>query len=139
MISTSKNYKYFYRGQYVVTADPDDIQAPQKTKKKKLQNYEQKLKRFEYKNALTSALDSKNPEITLSLIEELVQRDGLYIAIANRSEGELHKLVDFIIWKIPDHRYSAVLYDVARITLDIYAGVIGLSDKLDGKLFKELK
>jgi hypothetical protein len=72
MISTSKNYKYFYRGQYVVTADPDDIQAPQKTKKKKLQSYEQKLKRFEYKNALTSALDSKNPEITLSLIEELV-------------------------------------------------------------------
>ena len=48
-------------------------------------------------------------------------------------------MVDFIIWKIPDHRYSAVLYDVARITLDIYAGVIGLSDKLDGKLFKELK
>ena len=29
MISTSKNYKYFFRGQYVVTADPDDIQAPQ--------------------------------------------------------------------------------------------------------------
>ena len=28
MISTSKNYKYFYRGQYVVTADQDDIQAP---------------------------------------------------------------------------------------------------------------
>ena len=28
MISTSKNYKYFFRGQYVVTADQDDIQAP---------------------------------------------------------------------------------------------------------------
>ena len=25
MISTSKNYKYFFRGQYVVTADPEDI------------------------------------------------------------------------------------------------------------------
>ena len=28
MISTSKNYKYFFRGQYMVTADQDDIQAP---------------------------------------------------------------------------------------------------------------
>ena len=28
MISTSKNYKYFFRGQYVVTADMEDIQAP---------------------------------------------------------------------------------------------------------------
>ena len=28
MISTSKNYKYFFRGQYVVTADAEDIQAP---------------------------------------------------------------------------------------------------------------
>ena len=28
MISTSKNYKYFFRGQYVVTAEADDIQMP---------------------------------------------------------------------------------------------------------------
>lgn len=28
MISTSKNYKYFFRGQYLVTADPEDIKAP---------------------------------------------------------------------------------------------------------------
>ena len=25
MISTSKNYKYFFRGQYLITADPEDI------------------------------------------------------------------------------------------------------------------
>ena len=41
MISTSKNYKYFYRGQYLVTADPDDIKAPaSKRKRGKLQAYE---------------------------------------------------------------------------------------------------
>lgn len=49
MISTSKNYKYFFRGQYLVTADPDDIQPPQQRKKRKLQAYEQKFKQFEYK------------------------------------------------------------------------------------------
>ena len=36
MISTSKNYKYFFRGQYVVTADAEDIQAPSQKKKRKL-------------------------------------------------------------------------------------------------------
>ena len=122
-----------------MTADPDDIKAMKETKKRKLQSYEQKLKRFEYKNALSSAIDSKNPEVVLSLIEELVQRDGLFIAIANRSEPELIKLIDFIIWKLPDHRYSSVLLEVARITLDVYAGVVGLSEKVDKKLFVDLK
>lgn len=36
MISTSKNYKYFYRGQYLVTPDADDIQAPAQKKKRRL-------------------------------------------------------------------------------------------------------
>ena len=40
MISTSKNYKYFFRGQYVVTADAEDISAPSQKKKRKLQVYE---------------------------------------------------------------------------------------------------
>lgn len=36
MISTSKNYKYFFRGQYVVTADAEDIQAPTQKRRRKL-------------------------------------------------------------------------------------------------------
>ena len=138
MISTSKNYKYFYRGQYLVTPDAEDIQAPAQRKKKKLQAYEQRLKRFEYREALNAALDTRNPEITLSLIEELVERDALFIALANRDEDDLVKLFDFLIWKLPDHRFTQVLLEVARITLDMYAGVIGLSDRFDNKLFNQL-
>ena len=48
------------------------------------------------------------------------------------------KLVEFLIWKLPDHRYSQVLVEVARITIDMYASVIGLSQSVDGKLLKEL-
>ena len=138
LISTSKNYKYFFRGQYVVRADPDDIQTTEMTKKRRLQPYEQKLKRFEYKAALNNALETRNPEVVLSLIEELVEREGLYIAIGNRSEQELVQLVEFLIWKLPDYRYSQVLTEVARITIDMYASVIGLSPTVDNKLLKEL-
>ena len=74
----------------------------------------------------------------LGLIEELVERDALYIAVGNRDEEELVKLMDFLIWKLPDHRYSSVLLEVARIVLDMYAGVVGLSDRYDNKLFNQL-
>ena len=83
-------------------------------------------------------MDSKNPEVVLSLIEELVERDALCIALANRDEDEAIKLVEFLIWKLPDHRYASVLLEVARITLNMYAGVIGLSDRFDNKLFNQL-
>jgi len=80
----------------------------------------------------------RNPEVILSLIEELVERDALYIALGSRSQDELVNLLDFLIWKLPDHRYAQVLLEVARITLDMYAGVIGLSDRIDNKLFNQL-
>ena len=75
----------------------------------------------------------------MALIEELVERDGLYIALANRSETELCQLLEFLIWKISDYRYSNVLVEVARLVLNIYVAVIGLSDKVDYRLFKDLE
>ena len=74
VISKSKNYRYFFRGQYEVVADNEDLLTVHKQRKHKLQPYETHLKRFEYKLALNSALQSKNPEVILALIEELVAR-----------------------------------------------------------------
>ena len=56
--------------------------------------------------ALNTALLGRNPEVILSLIEELVERDALYIALGSRSQDELVNLLDFLIWKLPDHRYA---------------------------------
>jgi U3 small nucleolar RNA-associated protein 15 len=108
-------------------------------KKKKLQTYEHHLKSFEYKQALTSALATKNPEVVVALIEELIERNGLFVALASRSELELCTLLEFLTWKISDYRFSNVLVDVARIVLNMYAGIIGLSDKVDYRLFKDLE
>ena len=44
--STSKNYKYFYRGQYSVMPDVDDIVQSMKTRKVKMQKFEHSLKKF---------------------------------------------------------------------------------------------
>jgi hypothetical protein len=55
------------------------------------------------------ALNQKNPETTLALIEELVARGGLEIALGSRSEAEFLLLVDFVMSKIGDYRYQATL------------------------------
>ena len=112
-------------------ADSEDLTSGAKTRKKRLQPYETHLKRFEYRLALNKALAGKNPEVTIALIEELVERDGLHIALGNRSEEELILLIEFLAWKIADHRYSIVLLEVARIVLDMYAGILGMSSKVD--------
>ena len=74
LVSTSKNYKYFYRGQYTVTPGAQDLQAAVKQRSAKLQAYEQSLKKFEYKLCLRKALETDNPEVLLALFEELAER-----------------------------------------------------------------
>jgi nitrogen regulatory protein PII-like uncharacterized protein len=86
---------------------------------------------------LNKSLTTGNPEVTLALIEELVERGALYTAVGNRSEEELIQLIDFLKWKVNDHRYGPVLVEVLRITIDMYTGVFGLSSVVDGK-FKEM-
>jgi U3 small nucleolar RNA-associated protein 15 len=127
MKQTSKNYKYFNRGQYQVEADAEDLAALKNHRKVKLQNYEQSLKRFEYKAALNKALLSGNPEVVIALIEELVERGALYTAIGSRSEEELQQLLKFLIWKVGDYRYAAVLLEVTRIAIDMYSAVLNQS------------
>ena len=107
--SKAKNYKYFYRGQYSVVPDTEDMIGGINSKKQKLQPFEHTLKRFQYQKALTQAIDSKNPEVVIALIEELVHRNGLEIALANRSEADLVKVLEFIQWKVSDYRYQSVL------------------------------
>ena len=66
-------------------------------------------------------------------------RQGLHMALANRSEPELLILVSFLTWKIADHRYSDVLVEVARIVIDMYLSIVGMSSQVDKALFKDLK
>lgn len=100
----------------------------------KLQVYEQALKRFEYKQCLNKALADGNPEVVVALFEELVERGALYTAIGSRSEQELEELMTFLVWKIADHRFSNVLLDVTRITIEMYSGVLGLASSTQKKL-----
>ena len=114
--------------------------ATQKQRKTKLQAYETHLKKFQYKQALLTAVSQGNPEIILALLEELTERGGLEISLANYSENELVKFLEFLNVKGFDHRYQSVLTEVMRVVLDMYSAVIGnFSQKVDNLVFKKIK
>jgi len=46
--------------------------------------------------------------------------------------------LEFILWKIQDHRYQQLLIPLAKLTLDMYFGVFGLDNKIDTMVFKDL-
>jgi len=92
--------------------------------------------------ALNEALEQQNPEVILSLLEELIQRgNALEIALCNRHPDELKMLLDFIKWKIQDYRYQNVLVQVLRFVVDAYSGVIGqgLEPEIDHAVMVELR
>ena len=99
-----------------------------KSRKNKLRPYEVMLKKFQYKKALNEAINSKNPEVVMSLLEEIIERDALELAVANRTPEELKLLMEFVLWKIQDHRYQQLLIPLAKLTLDMYFGIIGLNN-----------
>lgn len=70
----------------------------------------------------------------IALLEELVERGALYTAIGSRSEEELEHLLKFLVWKVGDYRYAAVLLEVARITIDMYSAVLNQSQAIQGYL-----
>ena len=64
----------------------------------------------------------------MALVEELLQRGGLELALANRQPDELEMLLSFIKWKLSDHRYQHVLAQLLRFVIDMYSGVLMSAD-----------
>lgn len=128
-------YRYFLRGKNLVPAASDHI--VEKGRKARLKDYDLYLKKFQYKNALDAALNAGRPVIGVSLLEELVHREALRIALCGRDEAGLEPVLTFITKHITNPRYSSLLIDVADMLFEIYAGVLGQSAVID-TLFVQL-
>ncbi len=109
-----------------------------KGKKKKLQDYDKYLKRFQYHNALDSVLQSKNVELTITLLEELIDRNALKLALLNRSEEDLEILLNFVAFKIRDPKVMNILIYLFNLIIDYYMIIFGKNEKID-KLFKKIQ
>uniref|UniRef100_A0AAV1UL34 U3 small nucleolar RNA-associated protein 15 C-terminal domain-containing protein n=1 Tax=Peronospora matthiolae TaxID=2874970 RepID=A0AAV1UL34_9STRA len=127
-------YKYFLRGKNAKPAAADFLVAT--TRHKRIQPYDQALRKFDYKKALNEALDTRSPVIVASMLEELRLRVGLKRALGNRDEESLEPLLAFLIKYVTDPKYALLLVHVCTIVCDLYAPKLSQSMLIDGLFIK---
>lgn len=85
------------------------------------------LKEFRYSEVLDQAIKFNNVSIGMELIQELLRRDGLRVAVAGRDEESLKKLVNYIFKHMKKTKYTRVLLEVAIVLSEVYMPVINQS------------
>lgn len=130
-----------------------------KERRKKLSEWDRMLKNFRYGDALDSVMRRDvTPATAFALMDELIRRDGLAIALANRTDVSLEPVLSFLVKHIIDPRYCVLAADVASVLIgafarlapplrpvltcpastDIYTPTLGLSPLID-TLFTRLR
>ncbi|KAJ3043222.1 snoRNA-binding rRNA-processing protein [Rhizophlyctis rosea] len=127
-------YQYFARGS---NAGPsaDDITIESR-RRKRLQPYDKYLKTFQYANALDYALAKATPLVIVSLLEELIHRSALRIALAGRDDRGLEPMLAFLSRRFDDPRWSSILLDVTNVVLDLYENVLAKSPLMADSIAK---
>ena len=87
-----------------------------------------------YRDALTTALETRRAEVVVSVIEELAARDGLDNALGGRDAVSLTALLRFISRHIAEPRYGKLMCSLTHRLLDLYASVVGVSAQVDLRL-----
>ncbi|GAA6012529.1 hypothetical protein JCM10207_009032 [Rhodosporidiobolus poonsookiae] len=108
-------------------------------RKRKLQEWDKMLKNFRYGDALDSVMrPDTTPATAFALMEELIRRDGLPIALANRHDLSLEPVLAFLVKHITSPRFCTLAVDIATVLIDIYTPTLGLSPLIDS-LFTRLR
>ncbi|KAG8949258.1 hypothetical protein FRC04_008860 [Tulasnella sp. 424] len=114
--------------------DPDEVKLA-KEHKKKLAEYDKLLKEFKYGEALDAVLVPGTSAVTFfSLLQELVYREGLRIALSGRDDVLLEPVLQMLSKYITDTRWGPLACEVAGVLLDVYSSVVGLSTVIDHEL-----
>ncbi|KAL1525840.1 hypothetical protein AB1Y20_020675 [Prymnesium parvum] len=142
-------YRYFLRGRQHAPQPVDRAVEPSAAPR--LSTFDKALKSFRYHEAFDAALKATAAaalhalprsltaaEVVVSVVEELVQRNGLRIALQGRDHHTLQPVVAFLARQITSPPYSQVLIGVANLLLDMYAPVLGQSPTID-ELFVKLR
>lgn len=100
-----------------------DVIVPEE-KKKALKRHENFLRKFECSRALdavlTDHIQNSNPEITMTVLMDLMRRQSIRAAMAGREGESLLQLLKFVTKYIGDPRFMKELTDIGLILLDLY-------------------
>lgn len=143
-VKDTGSYRFYNRGIWDI---PDEFEVKiGKPAKYNLQKYDRYLRQFKYSEALSSALTSKHTSVILSVVEELMVRDGLEVALKGLDESCLAMLLDFVMKKVDSWKsQSLIVYLLDKLTEvrgEYIARSVGLRSKLvdiDRRLNREIE
>lgn len=110
------SYKYFNRGVYA-KEEESNTKKVEFVKARKMKKYDDFLKKFKYSEALKHSLTTKDTQIIVSVIEELLYRNGLDIAVKNLGIDEIRILLNFVYKKCDSSNHQQLIFYVLEIVL----------------------
>ncbi|BBN07081.1 U3 small nucleolar RNA-associated protein 15 [Marchantia polymorpha subsp. ruderalis] len=114
------SHRYFLRGRTEKASESDHFYA--REKKINLTRYDVFLRKFRYRDALTTALRTSDPKVVVAVMEELVARKGLVRALTNLDNMNLVSLMSFLAKQAMFPKYARLLIPVTLRVLDMYEG-----------------
>lgn len=94
--------------------------------KDQLKPYDYYFRKFHHSKALDEALKMnvrvRTPEVTLAVMEELMRRQRLKVAVAGRTDREVAILLTFLSKNFCDVNFNATVMDVIDVIVDVYMG-----------------
>ncbi|KAL1559695.1 protein SLOW WALKER 1-like [Salvia divinorum] len=121
-------FRYFQRGQNLKPSEGDYL--IKRPKKVKMAEFDKLLKKFRHREALVAALNKRNPESVVAVMEELVARKKLMKCVSNLDMEELGLLLSFLQKYSTMPRYAGLLTRLANRVVESRAEDIRSSDKL---------
>ncbi|KAF8238723.1 WD40 repeat-like protein [Tricholoma matsutake] len=120
------------------TGDVNELRVESK-RRKRLKDYDKLLKSFKYSAALDSVLRKQiPPTITFALIQELIHRDGLKIALSGRDDVLLEPILRLLVKYVADPRFGEMVCDISGVVIEMYNPILGQSPLIDS-LFVQLR
>ncbi|XP_074650332.1 U3 small nucleolar RNA-associated protein 15 homolog [Tubulanus polymorphus] len=128
----ARPYRYDLSGKNYVQTNEEFVPKQQKNQ---LAKYDEYFRKFEYTKALDAAFHiyvrRRYPEVTISVLQELIRRRGIKAALAGRDEKSLEPILRFAQKNISNPKYMSTLIDISLLLTDMYSSQIGHSTIID--------
>jgi U3 small nucleolar RNA-associated protein 15 len=108
-----------------------DDEIVMRKKRVHLQAHDRALRKFKFGEALDAALGNGRPEVVMAVIEDIERRGGIVKSLANREEGRLVPVLEFIVKYVANPRHTKDLVRLSMDVLDLYGSDVGTNKRVD--------
>lgn len=119
----------------------DNVVTSQKSSKGP--EFENFLRKMEFSKALSAVLKkfvaTKHPEKTVALLQELLRRKTLHIAISGLQEKDIGALLKFFKKNLGETRFTRTIIDAANVFVDVFENQIKLFSEQNLWLYTSLQ